>query len=108
MRNSNNPGKARVDLTDAYISAGADVQRDARKGTRFSTSSGAAETRTPRDLNVPSAELRSSAKLLAQKYVNNDDGTADHINEFMQAFKASPPGEQFYQPRYNMNNPQNA
>jgi hypothetical protein len=44
MRNSNNPGKARVDLTDAYISAGADVQRDARKGTRFSTSSGAAET----------------------------------------------------------------
>jgi hypothetical protein len=64
--------------------------------------------RTPRDLNVPSAELRSSAKLLAQKYVNNDDGTADHINEFMQAFKASPPGEQFYQPRYNMNNPQNA
>jgi len=108
MRNSNNPGKARVDLTDAYISAGADVQRDARKGTRFSTSSGAATTRTPADINVPSAELRSSAKLLAQKYVNNDDGTADYINEFMQAFKASPPGEQFYQPRYNMNNPQNA
>ena len=108
MRNSNNPGKARVDLTDAYISAGADVQRDARKGTRFSTSSGAAETRTPRDLNVPSAELRSSAKLLAQKYVMDEDGTKQHIDEFMQAFKASPPGEQFYQPRYNMNNPQNA
>ena len=86
MRNSNNPGKAKIDLTDAYISAGADVQRDSRKGTRFSTSSGAAETRTPRDLNVPSAELRSSAKLLAQKYANNDDGTADHINEFMQAY----------------------
>lgn len=87
MRNSNNPGKARVDLTDAYISAGADVQRDSRKGTRFGKSSGAATSRTPADINVPSAELRSSAKLLAQKYANNDDGTADHINEFMQAYK---------------------
>ena len=108
MRNSNNPGKARVDLTDAYISAGADVQRDSRVGTRTAKSTGASQTRTPRDLSVPSAELRSSAKLLAQRYANNDDGTKDHINEFMLAFKASPPGEQFYQPRYNMNNPQNA
>jgi len=87
MRNSNNPGKARVDLTDPYVSAGADVQRDSRKGTRFGTSSGAAESRTPRDLAAASAELRSSAKLLAQKYADNDDGTADHINEFMQAYK---------------------
>ena len=86
MRNSNNPGKARVDLTDPYVSAGADVRKDARKGTRISTSSGAAETRTPRDIAVPSAELRSNAKLLAQKYANNDYGTADHINEFMQAY----------------------
>lgn len=108
MRNSNNPGKARVDLTDAYISAGADVQRDSRKGTRFGTSSGASASRTPADISVPSAELRSSAKLLAQKYVMDEDGTKQHIDEFMQAFKASPPGEQFYQPRYNMNNPQNA
>ena len=107
MRNSNNPGKARVDLTDAYISAGADVQRDSRKGTRFGTSSGAAASRTPADINVPSAELRSNAKLLAQSYVNDPD-TKQHIDEFMLAFKASPPGEQFYQPRYNMNNPQNA
>jgi hypothetical protein len=87
MRNSNNPGKARVDLTDAYISAGADVQRDLRKGTRFGTSGGAAVSRTPADINVPSAELRSNAKLLAQKYANNDDGTKDYINEFMQAYK---------------------
>ena len=108
MRNSNNPGKARVDLTDPYVSAGADVQRDSRKGTRFGTSSGAAETRTPRDLAAASAELRSNAKLLAQKYADNDGGTTDHIDEFMQAFKASPPGEQFFMPRYNMDNPQNA
>ena len=87
MRNSNNPGKARVDLTDAYISAGAHVQKASRKGTRIGTSDGAAVSRTPADINVPSAELRSSAKLLAQKYANNDDGTADHINEFMQAYK---------------------
>ena len=108
MRNSNNPGKARVDLTDPYVSAGADVQKDARKGTRFATSSGAAASRTPADISVPSAELRSSAKLLAQKYSENQDGTAEHIDEFMNAFKASPAGEQFFQPRYNMNNPQNA
>ena len=38
----------------------------------------------------------------------DEGGTKQHIDEFMQAFKASPPGEQFYQPRYNMNNPQNA
>tara|TARA_B100000902_G_scaffold383918_1_gene423407 strand:+ start:685 stop:1011 length:327 start_codon:yes stop_codon:yes gene_type:complete len=108
MRNSNNPGKARVDLTDPYVSAGADVQRDSRKGTRFGTSSGAAESRTPRDLNAPSAELRSNAKLLAQKYADNDNGVGDDINMFMQAFKASPQGEQFFMPRYNMDNPQNA
>jgi len=108
MSTSINRGLGRVDLTDAYISAGADVQKDSRKGTRFGTSSGAAEARTPADINVPSAELRSNAKLLAQKYIIDEDGTKQHIDEFMQAFKASPDGEQFFQPRYNMNNSQNA
>ena len=108
MSNSINRGLGRVDLTDAYISAGADVQRDSRKGTRFGTSSGAVEARTPADINVPSAELRSKAKLLAQKYSENEDNVGDHIDEFMNAYKASPDGEQFFQPRYNMNNSQNA
>jgi len=108
MRNSNNPGKARVDLTDPYVSAGADVQKDSRKGTRIGTSSGAAESRTPRDLAAASAELRSNAKLLSQKYAENENGVQKDIDTFMTAFKASPPGEDFFQPRYNMNNPQNA
>ena len=107
MRNSNNPGKARIDLTDPYVSAGADVQRDSRIGTRFGTSSGAVETRSPRDLAIPK-DKRSNAKLLAQQYADNDNGVGDHINEFMQAYKVSPPGEQFFMPRYNMDNPQNA
>ena len=106
MRNSNNPGRARVDLTDPYLSAGADVQRDSKHGTKLSTSSGATDATTPRDL--ASVKLRSNAKGLAQQYAENEGGTTDYIDGFMQAFKASPQGEQFFMPRYNMNNPQNA
>ena len=107
MRNSNNPGKARVDLTDPYVSAGADIQRDSRQGPKIATSSGASEARTPRDLTIPK-DKRSNAKLLAQQYVDNDGETKSKIDNFMQAYKLSPPGEQFFMPRYNMDNPQNA